>query len=164
VNYSFLNDATLWVGVSFILFVILIFKPLVNQFSQSLEKKIQDLKKNLDESKVLKEEAEKLYNEQLSKQKENSIIIKRIEEGTKKEIKDIKQNIEKEIELSMLRKIKNYDQISTQMENDLRENLKNEIMEKVTLYTEARIRKNLLDKHNNKFVKDSLKKIPKQLS
>jgi F0F1-type ATP synthase membrane subunit b/b' len=129
-----------------------------------LEKKIQDLKKNLDESKVLKEEAEKLYNEQLSKQKENSIIIKRIEEGTKKEIKDIKQNIEKEIELSMLRKIKNYDQISTQMENDLRENLKNEIMEKVTLYTEARIRKNLLDKHNNKFVKDSLKKIPKQLS
>ena len=163
-SYSFLNDATLWVGVSFILFVILIFKPLVNQFSQSLEKKIQDLKKNLDESKVLKEEAEKLYNEQLSKQKENSIIIKRIEEGTKKEIKDIKETIEKEIELSMLRKIKNYDQISTQMENDLRENLKNEIMEKVILYTEVRIRKNLLDKHNNKFVKDSLKKIPKQLS
>ena len=87
------------------------------QLSDSLEKKIDDLKKNIEESKQLKLEAEKLYNDQLEKQKDNINLIKRIKEDTNKEIKKIKSQIERDLEQSMLRRINNYNLISSQMEN-----------------------------------------------
>ena len=39
-DFSILDDATLWVAVSFILFIMLVFKPLKNQLSEALEKKL----------------------------------------------------------------------------------------------------------------------------
>ena len=94
-SIEFLDDSTLWVSLSFIIFVCITLKPMLTQLSDSLEKKIDDLKKNIEESKQLKLEAEKLYKDQLEKQKDNSNLIKRIKEDTNKEIKRIKSQIEK---------------------------------------------------------------------
>ena len=160
---QFLNDSTIWVGVSFILFVILIFKPMTKQLSDGLEKKISTLRNNLDNSIKLKSEAEKLYKEQLSKQQENVNLIKRIEEETKREIKKIKLQIDKEIEINMLRKINNYNQISLHLENKIKEELKNEIINKVIKYTEHRIKNNLSNKYNKKLIENSFKNIPEKL-
>ena len=84
-SIEFLDDSTLWVSLSFIIFVCITLKPMLAQLSGSLEKKIDDLKKNIEESKQLKLEAEKLYKDQLEKQKDNSNLIKRIKEDTNKE-------------------------------------------------------------------------------
>ncbi|MAI76953.1 MAG: hypothetical protein CBC25_06840 [Pelagibacteraceae bacterium TMED65] len=162
-EFQFLNDSTIWVGVSFILFVILIFKPMTKQLSDGLEKKISTLRNNLDNSIKLKSEAEKLYKEQLSKQQENVNLIKRIEEETKREIKKIKLQIDKEIEINMLRKINNYNQISLHLENKIKEELKNEIINKVIKYTEHRIKNNLSNKYNKKLIENSFKNIPEKL-
>ena len=162
-EFQFLNDSTIWVGVSFILFVILIFKPMKKQLSDGLEKKISTLRNNLDNSIKLKSEAEKLYKEQLSKQQENVNLIKRIEEETKREIKKIKLQIDKEIEINMLRKINNYNQISLHLENKIKEELKNEIINKVIKYTELRIKNNLSNKYNKKLIENSFKNIPEKL-
>ena len=162
-EFQFLNDSTIWVGVSFILFVILIFKPMKKQLSDGLEKKISTLRDNLDNSIKLKSEAEKLYKEQLSKQQENVNLIKRIEEETKREIKKIKLQIDKEIEINMLRKINNYNQISLHLENKIKEELKNEIINKVIKYTEHRIKNNLSNKYNKKLIENSFKNIPEKL-
>ena len=162
-EFQFLNDSTIWVGVSFILFVILIFKPMTKQLSDGLEKKISTLRNNLDNSIKLKSEAEKLYKEQLSKQQENVNLIKRIEEETKREIKKIKLQIDKEIEINMLRKINNYNQISLHLENKIKEELKNEIKNKVIKYTEHRIKNNLSNKYNKKLIENSFKNIPEKL-
>ena len=162
-EFQFLNDSTIWVGVSFILFVILIFKPMTKQLSDGLEKKISTLRNNLDNSIKLKSEAEKLYKEQLSKQQDNVNLIKRIEEETKREIKKIKLQIDKEIEINMLRKINNYNQISLHLENKIKEELKNEIINKVIKYTEHRIKNNLSNKYNKKLIENSFKNIPEKL-
>lgn len=162
-EFEFLNDSTIWVGISFILFVILIFKPMTKQLSDGLEKKISTLRNNLDNSIKLKSEAEKLYKEQLSKQQENVNLIKRIEEETKREIKKIKLQIDKEIEINMLRKINNYNQISLHLENKIKEELKNEIINKVIKYTELRIKNNLSNKYNKKLIENSFKNIPEKL-
>ncbi len=162
-EFEFLNDSTIWVGISFILFVILIFKPMTKQLSASLDKKISTLRNNLDNSIKLKSEAEKLYKEQLSKQQENVNLIKRIEEETKREIKKIKLQIDKEIEINMLRKINNYNQISLHLENKIKEELKNEIINKVIKYTELRIKNNLSNKYNKKLIENSFKNIPEKL-
>ena len=63
-SIELLDDSTLWVSLSFIIFVCITLKPILTQISGSLEKKIDDLKKNIEESKQLKLEAEKLYKDQ----------------------------------------------------------------------------------------------------
>ena len=160
-SIEFLDDSTLWVSLSFIIFVCITLKPILTQISGSLEKKIDELKKNIEESKQLKLEAEKLYKNQLEKQKDNSNLIKRIKEDTNKEIKRIKSQIEKDIEQSMLRRINNYNLISSQMENNLKNDMKKQIMEKAIKYTEIRIKKNLSNKQNLKLVENSIINIPK---
>ena len=160
-SIEFLDDSTLWVSLSFIIFVCITFKPILAQLSDSLEKKIDDLKKNIKESKQLKLEAEKLYKDQLKKQEDNINLIKRIKEDTNKEIKRIESQIEKDIEQSMLRRINNYNLISSQMENNLKNDMKKHIMERVVKYTEIRIKKNLSNKQNLKLVENSIINIPK---
>ncbi len=44
-DYSILNDATLWVGISFILFILLVIKPLTSMFSKNIDLRISTLKK-----------------------------------------------------------------------------------------------------------------------
>ena len=160
-SIEFLDDSTLWVSLSFIIFICITFKPMLAQLSDSLEKKIDDLKKNIEESKQLKLEAEKLYNDQLEKQKDNINLIKRIKEDTNKEIKKIKSQIERDLKQSMLRRINNYNLISSQMENNLKNDMKKHIMEKAIKYTEIRIKKNLSNKQNLKLVETSIINIPK---
>jgi len=160
-SIEFLDNSTLWVSLSFIIFVCITLKPVLTNISDSLEKKIDDLKKNIEESKQLKLEAEKLYKNQLEKQKDNSNLIKRIKEDTNKEIKRIKYQVERDIEQTMLRRINNYNLISSQMENNLKNDMKKHIMEKVIKYTEIRIKKNLSNKQNLKLVENSIINIPK---
>ena len=163
-SIEILNDSTFWVSLSFIIFVFITFKPILTQLSDSLDKKINDLKKNIDESKKLKIEAEKLYKEQLEKQKDNQNLIKRIKEDTNKEIIRMKSQIEQDIEQSMLRKIYNYNLVSSQMENNLKNEMKKHIIEKVIKYTEIRIKKNLSNKQNIRLVENSIINIPKKIS
>ena len=50
------------------------------------------------------------------------------------------------------------------MESNLKEKLQNEIMMKTLKFTQSRIEKNISEKHNDDFIDESLKKLPKQLS
>lgn len=63
-NLNVLDNATLWVAISFVIFVFLVFKPLKNMMLTSLDKKIAELKHQLEESRKLKEDADKLFTEQ----------------------------------------------------------------------------------------------------
>ena len=163
-DFSILNDATLWVGISFILFVLLVTRPLTSMFLKNTNVRISTLKKEIDEAKKLKLEAEKLLNEHKEKDKKNKEYIEELKKQTKKEAKDIEERIRKEIELAILRKEENYELIVKQMESNLKEKLKNEIMTKTLKFTQSRIEKNISDKHNDDFIDESLKKLPKQLS
>ena len=48
-SIEFLDDSTLWVSLSFIIFVCITINPMLAQLSYSLEKKIYYLKKNIEE-------------------------------------------------------------------------------------------------------------------
>ena len=163
-DFNILNDATLWVGISFILFVLLVIRPLTSMFSENIDVRISTLKKEIDEAKKLKNEAENLLNEYREKEKKNTQYIEELKKQTKKEAKDIEERIKKEIEHAITRKEANYELIVKQMESNLKEKLQNEIMTKTLKFTQSRIEKNISEKHNDDFIDESLKKIPKQLS
>ena len=61
----------------------------------------------------------------------------------------------------MLSRINNYNLISSQMENNLKNDMKKSIMEKVIKYTEVRIKKDLSKKQNLKLIENSIINIPK---
>ena len=163
-DFSILDDATLWVGISFILFVLLVIRPLTSMFSKNIDLRISTLKKEIDDAKQLKNEAENLLNEHKEKEKKNIQYIEELKKQTKKEAKDIEERIKQEIEIAIKRKEANYDLIVKQMESNLKEKLQNEIMTKTLKFTRSRIEKNISEKHNNDFIDESLKKLPKQLS
>ena len=73
-DFNILDDATLWVGLSFILFVLLVIKPLTSMFSQNIDAQINSLKKEINEAKRLKIEAENLLDEHKSKEKKTRCI------------------------------------------------------------------------------------------
>ena len=162
-DFSILNDATLWVGISFILFLLLVIKPVTSMFSKNIDVKIGTLKKEIDEAKKLKIEAENLLNEHKAKEKKNIQYIEELKRKTTKEAKDIKDRIRKEIELAITRKEENYELVIKQMESNLKEQLQNEIMTKTLKFTQSRIEKNISKKHNDDFIDESLKKLPKQI-
>jgi F-type H+-transporting ATPase subunit b len=161
---NILDNATLWVAISFIIFVILVFKPIKNMMLTNLDNKISELKSQLNESRKLKEDAEKLLTEHNKKYKETLIKIKKINEDAIYESKIIKKKVEEDIKNSVLRKEKAYKQLSSQMELKVREDLKNEIIKKTIYYTEFKIKKKLNKSHNSKLISESLSKLTSHLS
>ena len=57
-----LDNATLWVGISFALFIILVFKPFLKFTNENLNRKIDSIKSNIEEAKELKENAQKILS------------------------------------------------------------------------------------------------------
>ena len=162
-DFNILDDATLWVGLSFVLFVLLVIKPLTSMFSQNIDAQIDSLKKEINEAKNLKIEAENLLDEHKGKEKKNTMYINELKKQTRKEATEIEERIKKEIKLAINRKEANYELIIKQMESNLKENLQKEIMVKTLKFTQSRIEKNISEKHNDNFIDESLKKLPKQL-
>ena len=93
IELNFLDNSTLWVAISFIIFVVLVFRPLKNMMLTNLDNKIAELKFQLDESKKLKEDAEKLYTEQNKRYEETLIKIKKLNEDAIYESKIIKKKV-----------------------------------------------------------------------
>tara|TARA_B100000131_G_C17841517_1_gene502003 strand:- start:269 stop:673 length:405 start_codon:yes stop_codon:yes gene_type:complete len=132
-------------------------------FSQNIDDQINSLKKEIDEAKKLKLEAENMLNEYKVKEKKNTQYINELKQQAKKEAKQIEERIKKDIELAINRKEANYELIIKQMEYNLKEKLQSEIMAKTLKFTQSRIEKNISRKHNDDFIDESLKKLPKQL-
>ena len=51
-------DESLWVAISFVVFVALVWKKAGSAISSALDKRTEDIRKNLDEAKALREEAQ----------------------------------------------------------------------------------------------------------
>ena len=79
-------DATFWVGVSFILFfVVLIYLKVPQKINELLNKLITDIKNEIDESEKLRLEAKILLNDSQSKLESAQEEKKKIIEQIKKE-------------------------------------------------------------------------------
>jgi F0F1-type ATP synthase membrane subunit b/b' len=91
------------------------------------------------------------------------MYIDELKKQTRKEATEIEERIKKEIKLAINRKEANYELIIKQMEFNLKRNLQKEIMVKTLKFTQSRIEKNISEKHNDNFIDESLKKLPKQL-
>ena len=94
-------DATFWLAISFFIFFgILIYLKVPQKVNNSLADKINEIKKELNDSEKLKEEAKNLFADY-----ENKI------DKSKKETKEIIDLAKKESEKSIIEKTKKFHQI-----------------------------------------------------
>lgn len=102
-------DQTFWVGVSFLLFIALVWKPISRLLMGALDGRAERIQKELDEALRLKEEAQSLLATYQEKQKElldeAEQIVRHAEEESKRIITEAEKNLEeslnKRIEMSM---------------------------------------------------------------
>ena len=79
-------DATFWVAVSFIIFILaLVYLKIPNKINETLSKMILDIKNEIDESEKLRNESKVLLNNAQSKLEQAKIETKKIQEQAKKD-------------------------------------------------------------------------------
>ncbi len=159
IDLSILDDATIWVAISFFIFLLLIFKPIKSQITNSLDQKINELKSQITEAENLKKEAEDLFRLQKKKLSENEDKIKKLKIETDNEVIRISESVDKEFKISSERRGKAFETGLKQIEDKIRNDLKREILQKTVVFTELRIKKELKKKHNSNLIEESLKKL-----
>ena len=83
-------DATFWVAVSFIIFILaLVYLKVPNKINETLSKMILDIKNEIDESEKLRNESKVLLNNAQSKLEKAKIETKKIQEQAKKDSENL---------------------------------------------------------------------------
>ena len=78
-------DATFWVGVSFVIFILaLVYLKVPNKINETLSKMISDIKNEIDESEKLRNESKVLLDNAQNKLEQAKEEVKKIREQAKK--------------------------------------------------------------------------------
>ena len=147
-------DATFWVAISFLLFILLlIYKKVPTLVLQQIDNKISELKNKLEESEKLKSTSEKLLSEAQIKieksNEESAIILKKAQKISDEEISvaiekmkislaNKEKSAENKIEQAKNDAIKQVTKLSTQValetvEKIIIENLENKQQEEINI-------------------------------
>ena len=83
-------DATFWVGVSFVIFILaLVYLKVPNKINETLSKMISDIKGEIDESEKLRNESKVLLDNAQNKLEQAKIEVKKIQEQAKKDSENL---------------------------------------------------------------------------
>ena len=92
------SDPQFWVAVSFFLFILAIFNPVRKILKSSLDSQISEIKKNIEETENLKNEAHKTLTELETRKNEVQKEIKDLELSTENKISELKESYSKKLE------------------------------------------------------------------
>ena len=140
-------NASFWVAAScFIFFGLLIYLKIPNKINNSLSDKINEIKKELEESKKLKEETQKLlslYEDKIGKsKKESREIIDKIHTQSEKMIIEKMEKFHQNTE----EKKKNTELKIQQMKENALKDIKN-LSVRISIKTAENVIKNSIDKN-----------------
>ena len=154
-----LDNATLWVGVSFVLFILLVFKPLLKLTNKSLDDKINDIKNKLEDAEKLNLESEKIYNEIEKDRIAGEMKINMILENALKEAKDIEEKMKNNLQETIKKKENQLKQRLQQTKIKFEKEISSEILRSSIDVTKKRIINDLSDSKNNSLVENSIDEV-----
>ena len=161
---NFLDNATLWVGVSFIIFIILTIKPILKSGKTSLENNIKAIKKRLEEAKSLKYEAEKVLKELKDNQKNVSLNIDAMKKKAIQDTTDIEKKLNIQLENTVAKREKMFVQRLKQIDLKFEKEVSEKIIKSALSVTKKRIERDLSVEKNNSLIDKSIKDIKIKLN
>ena len=119
-------DATFWVAVSFVIFILaLVYLKVPNKINETLSKMILDIKNEIDESEKLRNESKELINNAQSKLEQAKIETKKIQEQAKKDSENLILEMNDKFHKSAEIKINLAQTKISQMKNQALKDIKN---------------------------------------
>ena len=156
---EFLNDATIWVAISFILFILLVIKPLLRSSNQMLSQKSKLIESKINDAKAIRDESKKVLENFKKEKLINDKKIKDMIENAKKEALDIQNKMKK----SLSDTIKNKEKTCEERINQIKQKIENEISKEILItaskVTKERILKDLSEKKDEELIKKSIKNV-----
>ena len=148
-----LSDPQFWVAVAFVIFIIAIFKPVKKILTSSLDSKIDEIKKNIEEAEKLKNETQITLSDIKKRQNEVELEIKEIHTKTKEKIEILES--QSQIKLTELSNKKNVmaktkiDQMARDIKIQIQQNISYTAIETVIRILEKKLdtqeKQNLID-------------------
>lgn len=161
---NFLDNATLWVGVSFIIFIILVIKPVLKNGKTSLENNIKAIKQRLEEAQSLKYEADKVLKELKDNQKNVSLNIDAMKKKAIEDTREIEKKLNLQLENTIAKREKMFEQRLEQINLKFKKEVSEKIIKSALSVTKKRIERDLSVKKNNSLIEKSIKDIKIKLN
>ena len=158
-----MESPSLWVAISFGLFIIVFARPVWKFVTIALDKRIKEIKDSIDEATKLREEAQDLLASNKRKvvavEKEVDDIINKARE----EAENIKSKLGTELETSLKNRQKIANDRISQAESEAIESIKQMNVEIAIKATEELLQKRLDSIENLKMIDEAIEELPNKL-
>lgn len=155
----FYQDPTFWVGISFVIVVASLCKPIYRILQTMLDNRIAAIKKSLKDAKQLELDAKKLFQEYEEKISNLDKEIKDILDKSKKEIEFMKQKNVKALEDELKRKKEDNEHFITNLQKQAKKEINDLISDNVIKTIKKVAKENLDDKYQDELIDASIKNI-----
>ncbi len=152
-------DESLWVAISFGVFVALVWKKAGSAISAALDKRTEDIRKNLDEAKALREEAQVELQKYQRLQREASDQAAEIISNAEKAAFQIEENAKVSAEASIKRRKDQAESKIKALEAEAMAEIRNRAAELATVAAASIISNNMDKAASNKLLKADIASI-----
>lgn len=152
-------DESLWVAISFGVFVALVWKKAGSAISAALDKRTEDIRKNLDEAKALREEAQVELQKYQRLQREASDQAAAIITNAEKAAFQIEENAKVSAEASIKRRKDQAESKIKALEAEAMAEIRNRAAELATAAAASIISDNMDKAASNKLLKADIASI-----
>ena len=158
-----MESPSLWVAISFGIFVVVFARPVWKFASVALDKRIKEIKDSIDEATKLREEAQDL----LASNKRKVVAVEKevddIVNKAREEAENIKGKLGIELETSLKNRQKIANDRISQAESEAIESIKQMNVEIAIKATEELLRKRVVNAENVKMIDEAIEELPNKL-
>jgi len=158
-----LQDSNTWVLLSFLLFLFIIFRLGKNAFLGMLDKKINDIRKEIETAESLRVEAQELLAQYQRKQRDAASEAEDIVANAKVHAKEIQKQAEKDLKDIAKRREQQLQERLDRMEQNAIQEIRAHAAELAVKATAEIIAKQMDKKTNENLVDASIKNVSGQL-
>ena len=158
-----MESPSLWVAISFGLFIIVFARPVWKFVTIALDKRIKEIKDSIDEATKLREEAQDL----LASNKRKVVAVEKevddIVNKAREEAENIKSKLGTELETSLKNRQKIANDRISQAESEAIESIKQMNVEIAIKATEELLKKRIDSSENLKIIDEAIEELPNKL-
>lgn len=159
-----LHDPSFWVGLAFILAAALIYKPLMRAAASALDGRANDIRRQIEEARKLREDAQALLADNQRRQRDAMAEAEKIIQAAKDEARRLKAETETELTKSIeRRKQQALDRIA-QSEAQAIAQVRNTAVDVALNAAESLMRDVLTDAQRQSMADKAIQELPKRLN
>jgi F-type H+-transporting ATPase subunit b len=158
------QDSSIWVLLSFIVFLGILWVFGRDKFLALLDGKIEEIKKEIETAESLRVESQELLAQYQRKQRDAAKEAEQILETAKKHAAEIKKEAEKELKESMKRREQQLEERIQRMQDSAMQDIRSHAADLALQATTEIITDKLDKKDNEKLVQQSIKNVAGQLN